>query len=181
MGRGDEHLKRQLSKVNRRIEELERAESWGARSELISCTYATVTLGHVHKLARSRHFFMYACASGAAYIKKCCDRAPFLCTNKSCMDYPAQLPKVTVAIWLLHSNRPLWGQRVAPSSRTKVPLYTCHFWAGGATDLTAYATAVYATAVYAIAAYAIIVFPFINGRVRHRRTQYITIATNTNK
>ena len=53
---------------------------------------------------------MYACASGAAYVKKCRDRAPFLCTNKSCMDFPAQLPKVTVAIWLLHSNRPLWGR-----------------------------------------------------------------------
>ena len=45
-------------------------------------------------------------------------RAQFLCMNKSCMDFTAQLPKVTVAIWLLHSNRPLWGRRVAPSSRT---------------------------------------------------------------
>ena len=33
--------------------------------------------------------FLYACASGAAYIKKCRDRAPFLCTNKSRIHLPA--------------------------------------------------------------------------------------------
>jgi hypothetical protein len=39
------------------------------------------------------------------------------------------------------------------------------------------------TPAYIVAAYArSIIYPFINGRVRHRRTKYvITIATNTNK
>jgi dolichyl-phosphate-mannose--protein O-mannosyl transferase len=65
-------------------------------------------------------------------------------------------------------------------------LHTLSVYAIAGTPTYAIAGTLYlfiSTPAYIVAAYArSIIYPFINGRVRHRRTKYvITIATNTNK